>query len=448
MLAFRPLLLVLSALPCLAATFGTVVPHTQPLADLAIDEARQRLYLVNTYTSTVEVYATNVSPPRLTNSIKTDATPLSLTLSPEKPPAVPHYLYVTCYDGSTLDIIDLTSASFSSVSKQLDAKPEGVAVGYNGVVLITTVGTGTGAEVLITYDPATGKTQGLAVAPPAPAAPALPPTNNNMYQVGKSRLQASADGKLIVGVNLQAATRTVFVFDVASSVVLTSRVVSAISPTLAVSPDGSTFLRGPLLFAAQTLAVLAQQNTTNSPYVFPATANFNVQTSQGGAVFLPDGSALLAAYNIVPTSVPAAATNSSQMTVNTPDTMLIQLGIKLPENLNGKMAITSDGATAYAISQSGFIVLPIGTLKNQPLAMPDSTVALLASDQCGVTAALNSATVAVRDIDRKSTRLNSSHLGISYAVFCLKKKQYVAYQRIAYRYVTTSRHSYYLPLSS
>ena len=86
------------------------------------------------------------------------------------------------------------------------------------------------------------------------------------------------------------------------------------------------------------------------------------------------------------------------MTVNTPDTMLIQLGIKLPENLGGKMAITSDGATAYAISQSGFIILPIGTLKNQPLGMPDSNVALLASDQCGVTAALNSATIPVRDI--------------------------------------------------
>src|SRR5947199_1613727 len=26
------------------------------------------------------------------------------------------------------------------------------------------------------------------------------------------------------------------------------------------------------------------------------------------------------------------------------------------------------------------------------------------------------------DLDRKSTRLNSSHLGTSYAVFCLKKK--------------------------
>src|SRR3712207_7419294 len=29
---------------------------------------------------------------------------------------------------------------------------------------------------------------------------------------------------------------------------------------------------------------------------------------------------------------------------------------------------------------------------------------------------------AVRDQDRKSTRLNSSHANISYAVFCLKKK--------------------------
>src|SRR3712207_7369157 len=29
-----------------------------------------------------------------------------------------------------------------------------------------------------------------------------------------------------------------------------------------------------------------------------------------------------------------------------------------------------------------------------------------------------------RNIDRKSTRLNSSHANISYAVFCLKKKQY------------------------
>src|SRR5437899_6853315 len=33
----------------------------------------------------------------------------------------------------------------------------------------------------------------------------------------------------------------------------------------------------------------------------------------------------------------------------------------------------------------------------------------------------------LRRRDRKSTRLNSSHLGISYAVFCLKKKKQTSY---------------------
>src|SRR2546430_11434508 len=37
--------------------------------------------------------------------------------------------------------------------------------------------------------------------------------------------------------------------------------------------------------------------------------------------------------------------------------------------------------------------------------------------------ALNSIQDAIKDIDRKSTRLNSSHSQISYAVFCLKKKK-------------------------
>src|SRR5690625_5890844 len=32
-----------------------------------------------------------------------------------------------------------------------------------------------------------------------------------------------------------------------------------------------------------------------------------------------------------------------------------------------------------------------------------------------------------RHVDRKSTRLNSSHVAISYAVFCLIKKYYAAY---------------------
>src|SRR3712207_8949315 len=35
--------------------------------------------------------------------------------------------------------------------------------------------------------------------------------------------------------------------------------------------------------------------------------------------------------------------------------------------------------------------------------------------------------VSLRGLDRKSTRLNSSHANISYAVFCLKKKEQIEY---------------------
>src|SRR3712207_8740170 len=38
----------------------------------------------------------------------------------------------------------------------------------------------------------------------------------------------------------------------------------------------------------------------------------------------------------------------------------------------------------------------------------------------------------VRRGDRKSTRLNSSHANISYAVFCLKKKKYVTFSVLLY----------------
>jgi uncharacterized protein (TIGR03437 family) len=169
-----------------------------------------------------------------------------------------------------------------------------------------------------------------------------------------------------------------------------------------VSADGSRFVSGNLLFDTGTLAVVAQQNTTNSPFIFTNGANFTTLTNQGGAVFLPSGAQLLTAYNIVPVASPAAQTNTAQLLVNTPNNLLIQLGIQLPQNLAGKMVITPDGATIYALSTSGFLVLPISTLSAgtsaPPIAIPDSNVALLASDQCGVLASQNTATVPVRNV--------------------------------------------------
>ncbi len=391
-------LLAAIAFPSAAATFGTVVTHAQPLADLVLDEARQRIYVVNTDANAVEVYSTSANPPRLTATIPTGATPLAAALARSG-----QSLYVACYGASAIDIVDLTSSSFATTSVALAAKPQGIAVGFNELVLISTIGTGAGADVLITYNPAASANNSLSaisIGPLAPTAPALPPPSNDMALAAHSRLAASLDGTKIMGVNLtSAAARSVYVFDVASATVVGARTLTGATTILAAAPDGSSFLTGNILVQSSTMLVLAQQSGINAPFVFPSTANFATETTQGGAVYATGSSGLelITGYNIVPVQSPALKSNTAQLLINSPSNMLISVGIILPENLGGRMVITSNSATIYAISQSGFMVLPIGALAQQPLALPDSHVALLASDQCGVTAALNSATIPVRN---------------------------------------------------
>jgi uncharacterized protein (TIGR03437 family) len=397
-------------LPASAATFGTVVTHTQPISDLLLDETpgrTQRLYVLNTAANAVEVYSRTTNPPRLSSTVKTDSTPLAMALSRSG-----RYLYVVCYAASSLQIIDLTTATFSSRSVTLPASPEAVAVGFNDIVLISTIGTGTGQSVLLTFNPAADAAHALSaipIAPPAPAAPTLTGANIILAQAARAKLQATADGKKIIGVHMTGA-RTVFVFDVASATVLRARSIGGISSVLAVSPDGSQFVSGPQLFDANTMAVLAQQNTINAPFVFPNGVNFNSQVTQGGAVYATTalGPQLITGYNIVPVQNPAARSNTSQLFFNTTDSLLIQLGIMLPETQSGKMVATSDGATVYAISQSGFLALPLSTLPQSPIALPDSNVALLVYDQCGLNAAKSTATIPVRNIGGGRVTLSSA----------------------------------------
>src|SRR5438477_1455654 len=47
--------------------------------------------------------------------------------------------------------------------------------------------------------------------------------------------------------------------------------------------------------------------------------------------------------------------------------------------------------------------------------------------------AANAHGMAARPLDRKSTRLNSSHMSISYAVFCLKKKKNKTNERLTWK---------------
>src|SRR5699024_12157905 len=65
---------------------------------------------------------------------------------------------------------------------------------------------------------------------------------------------------------------------------------------------------------------------------------------------------------------------------------------------------------------------PVPTRRSSDLAEANSSTSLMGWRFFLSVAFLIEVTIWAQGLDRKSTRLNSSHVSISYAVFCLKKK--------------------------
>src|SRR5438045_9297539 len=74
-------------------------------------------------------------------------------------------------------------------------------------------------------------------------------------------------------------------------------------------------------------------------------------------------------------------------------------------------------------STSSFFIEDTATTGIYTLSLHDALPISRSSASNAEPAPAHPATRPPRDGDRKSTRLNSSHLGTSYAVFCLKKKK-------------------------
>ncbi|HWZ31346.1 MAG TPA: hypothetical protein VNX18_08440 [Bryobacteraceae bacterium] len=377
------------AVPMSAATLGRVVPLVGGASDVVLDEVRGRVYLTATTSNLLQIYS--LQRQSFQTAIPTDQTPLAAALSRNG-----KVLYVACYNSSVIDVIDL-DALIITTRVSLPTRPEGVAVGSDGRVLISTAGSGT-TDVLLLYDPsptAAVTLSALAVTPPAPAAPTFPPASGRPFLSKHSQLVATRNGSLIAGVNVPAAgPATVFVYESASATVLRARAVAGSSTALAISDDGTRIASGSVLFDAATLLILGQQNVANVSYPIPPATSFTLATNQGGGVFSPDTQTLYLGLNVAPVQ---GAVTASQLMLSDPDNLLVHMGIQLPENLAGRMVISADGSNAYALSDSGFAILPLGTIFRSPLAVPATTVALLNFDPCGVNASTAAAAIAINN---------------------------------------------------
>ncbi len=362
------------------ATFGTRIPAPGNLLDMVLDEPRQRLYLVNFANNRIETYS--IPEQRYLSPIEVGLQPVSAALSPDG-----QFLYVTNFGSSSLSVIDLGLGGVSSTIS-LVAPPEGVAVGFDGRVLISTLGTGpvnNPQNTLLIFDPRqTGPAQVsvVPVPPPATQIPTLPPIiPGRPFLSFRGHLEATPDGRFIIGMNTPTGNSTVvFVYEAASGTVLRVRLTPGLSTVMSVSPDGARFMAGLRLFETSTLNVLATASAANSPFQVPG--NFNLLQNVGGSVFSADGNTLYSAFNVAPFALPQPRPNSALLLLSNPRNLGIQLGLRLPENILGKMVATSDGQTVYAISESGVLMLPVGRVFDHPIVMPETTAVLLSANAC------------------------------------------------------------------
>src|SRR3712207_8702747 len=83
----------------------------------------------------------------------------------------------------------------------------------------------------------------------------------------------------------------------------------------------------------------------------------------------------------------------------------------------------NDTATTEIYTLSLHDALPILDVRFNPEEIPEIYSAVTVP--LNVDGEEKELVLEVQQLDRKSTRLNSSHANISYAVFCLKKKKYM-----------------------
>jgi DNA-binding beta-propeller fold protein YncE len=364
------------------ATFGDVVKLTGGTpSDIVLDEPRQQLYLINNTTSLVSVF--NYTTNRVVGTFPVGKTPLAGAMSMDG-----NWLYVTSSGNATLNVIDLNRGMVTQ-TVALTSAPQGVEVGADGRALISMVGTGVVSGVpqgtLAVYDQnqSAGSQVQYVNVPALPTTPApLPaPTLTRPTTTFSGKLLRTPDGQHIVGVITPTSSTTyVFVYEVASGVVLQNRTISGASSVLSMAPDGSRFMAGFTMFDINTLAIVGQQNNANAPFAF--TGAVNTLQNIGGSIFSPDGSTLYSAFNTAATSTPPPPSQSSTLLVNDPTNLAIRLGIKLPESIVAKMVMTGDGSQAWGLSDSGLVHMPLGNLYNYPILAPQTTEVFLAMDDC------------------------------------------------------------------
>jgi len=332
-----------------AGTFGTVVPIGGEAADIALDPTRGVLYIANFTANRIDVMT--LSNNTVQTSINVPNQPTSISVSPDA-----HWLLVANYGNNAtgsstnaLTLIDLTNAN-AMQTFTLSNAPLSVAFGLDGNALVVTTG-----EFII-FNPTVGTTTLIKTIPQVAtlAIPQPPPTFPPQFTQASAAV--SADGLTIAGMGGTSTTFLEYRFDVATHGL--SNVLYSSSPppgpsNVSLSSDGSV---GTFFWSVQdaNFRVLAQFSNVSGIFNLGSTL---IDSSRNliYAQIPPNGTAATGAYTAPPI-----------LTIVDSDNLTLEDQIQLPENLSGRSLLSADKNTMYSISDSGVMVLPVGSLAMYP----------------------------------------------------------------------------------
>jgi len=341
------LTIAILAATALAGTFGKVVPIGGEASDLALDESRGVLYIANFTANRIDVMT--LANNRIQTSINVPAQPSSLSLSPDN-----RWLLIAHYGNNTapasptnaLTLIDLT-ANNSRQTFSLPDAPLGVAFGIDDKALVVTT------TSFILFDPAMGTTQVLQTVAQV-ATQAIPqPTASFPGNIVQASIAASRDGLTVAGFG-GTSPYLLFRYSVLNHTITSSFYIS--------SPPA-----GPRVVSLSDDGSVASMAWWLSDTNFTTIAEFN---NPGGLLNL--GSHVIdSSRNLVYAQVPSATTQSGNtssplLEIRDSDNLTLREQLQIPENLAGKSVLTSDYNTMYSISDSGVLVLPVGSLSSYP----------------------------------------------------------------------------------
>ncbi|MCC6590883.1 MAG: hypothetical protein IT168_29605 [Bryobacterales bacterium] len=335
------LTIVLAAwvVPSHAASFGKVIAIGGHASDIALDEPRGVLYLANLTANRIDVVS--LGDGVLQTSFNVGGQPASVAVSPSGEfLLVGHYGNFTAPNTATngLTLINLNTRARSTMA--LSSPVLGVAFGNDGQALVVT------STEFHRLDPAESTLQRIDTVANVTAKTLPVPTANQPPDITNASVVASADGSVIYGLAGSTGTFT-FRYNVADRQVGPGGIVLAsgvLGPrTVSINRDGSRVIAG---------WVMIDEFGTFINY-------FKAKTNQ----FSIGSSAIDSSRGIVYAQIPEKVGESPVLQILDSDNLAVIEKLKLPENLTGKSLLSADGSVMYSVSESGAIILPVGSLR-------------------------------------------------------------------------------------